>query len=99
MDALTDIENYLLLKANSQRVINSILKFVFPEGVIVIDGTNGNYTTHQNSINNENCAIYLDTTTFYKIKDKKINPIIAYTLKKIKVKGDINLALKVVGFI
>lgn len=99
MESLIEIEKYLLEKANSQRVIKAILKFIFPEGIIVIDGTNGTYTLHNNNISNEHCSIFLDTSTFNKIKDKKINPIIAYTFKKLKVKGDINLALKVVSFI
>lgn len=99
MTTLTDISNYLTERANTKGVIDTILKFVFPEGVVVVDGTSGHYNIHQNDIVNENCTIFIDTKTFDKIRNKQLNPIMAYTFRKLKVKGDIDIALKVIGFL
>lgn len=99
MTTLTDIENYLIERANTKTVLDTKLKFVFPEGVVVVDGTSGHYNIHQTDVSNENCAIYIDTNTFDKIRNKQLNPIMAYTFRKLKVKGDIDVALKVIGFL
>ncbi|QQR96937.1 MAG: SCP2 sterol-binding domain-containing protein [Sphingobacteriales bacterium] len=99
MTTLKEVEAYLIERSKSQNVIKSVLKFVLPEGIIVIDGSSGAYVYHNNNVPNADCAIYIDIPTFNKIKNKKINPVFAYTFKKLKVVGDIKLALKVIGFI
>lgn len=99
MDSILNIQQYLTERANTKSVIPKVLKFVFPEGNVIIDGTSGHYNIHQGDVQHENCTIFIDIPTFEKIKNKKLNPILAYTFKKLRVKGDIDLALKVIGFI
>lgn len=99
MTTLNQVEAYLMERSKSQDVITSVLKFVLPEGIIVIDGSSGTYVFHNNDVSNADCAIYIDIPTFNKIRNKKLNPVFACTFKKLKVVGDIKLALKVIGFV
>lgn len=96
---LSEIKEYLIFKANSKSVIPLNLKFIFPEGIIILDGKSGNYFIHEDDSSPVDCAIYIDIATFNKIRLKKLNPILAYTIKKIKVKGNIDVAMKVISFI
>ena len=44
--------------------------------------------------NDRNCAITMNMTDFNKLIDGKLDPVVAFTLKKLKVDGDVGKALE-----
>ncbi|MBK6362106.1 MAG: SCP2 sterol-binding domain-containing protein [Saprospiraceae bacterium] len=74
------------------------LKFVLGEEVILIDGTG---TTNVVSNNDEEagCTISTDVDTFMALKSGELNPMMAVMSGKVKIKGDMGLAMKLQSLI
>lgn len=74
------------------------LKFVLDDEAIMIDGTDG-----ANNVSNDNgeadCVIIASKETFLKLKDGDLNPMMAVMTGKVKIKGDMGLAMKLQSLI
>jgi putative sterol carrier protein len=70
------------------------LKFVLGEDVILIDGTGDSNIVSQND-EEAACTISTDTETFMKLKSGDLNPMMAVMSGKVKIKGDMGLAMKI----
>ena len=46
-----------------------------------------------------NAVLIMNATNFIKLLDGKLDPIVAFTLGKIKVEGDLNAALEMIKFL
>ena len=88
-DVLTEIQK----KAKSIPAFGGKLKFDFGEGFIFIDGSGA-----ENIVSNEDkeadCVITASVETFQKLSSGKLNPMMAMMTKKIKIKGDMGIAMK-----
>lgn len=98
MLTLTEITEYMKSRATAEKPLGGSLKFIFPEGVLYIDGSGT-----ENQVGNDDkpadCSLKLKIGTFNKIHDHKMDAMVAVFLGKIKVKGDSLLALKIKSLI
>jgi putative sterol carrier protein len=74
------------------------LKFVLGENIILIDGTGDSNIVSQND-EEANCTISTDPETFLALKNGELNPMMAVMSGKIKIKGDMGLAMKLQSLI
>jgi putative sterol carrier protein len=74
------------------------LKFVLGENVILIDGTGDSNVVSQND-EEAACTISTDTDTFNQLKNGDLNPMMAVMSGKVKIKGDMGLAMKLQSLI
>lgn len=87
----------ILLKIKDQAAniapIGATVKFVLDEHVLYVDGTG-----ETNEISTENkdadCVVTTTMDTFNKLKNGEINAMMAMMTGKIKVKGDMSVAMK-----
>lgn len=69
------------------------MKFVIGDDIILIDGT-GEYNIVSQNDEEAACTISTDPETFLKLKNGELNPMMAVMSGKIKIKGDMGLAMK-----
>ncbi len=74
------------------------LKFVLGDSVILIDGTGDSNVVSQND-EEAACTISTDTETFNQLKSGDLNPMMAVMSGKVKIKGDMGLAMKLQSLI
>ena len=84
--------------ASSADPIGSTLKFDFGEDKIYIDGTNG-----ENVVSLEDkdaaCLITVSKEDFLKLTSGDLNPMMAVMTGKVKIKGDMGIAMKLQSLI
>jgi putative sterol carrier protein len=68
------------------------LKFVIDDHAILIDGTNGNAVSLDDA--EADCTISTDSESLMKMKSGDLNPMMAVMTGKVKIKGDMGLAMK-----
>jgi acyl-CoA dehydrogenase len=74
------------------------LKFQIGDNVILIDGTGENNVVSQ-SDEEAACTISTDADTFMQLKNGELNPMMAVMSGKVKIKGDMGLAMKLQSLI
>jgi len=74
------------------------LKFVLGEDIILIDGTGDTNVVSQNDEESA-CTISTDADTFLQLKNGELNPMMAVMSGKVKIKGDMGLAMKLQSLI
>jgi len=74
------------------------LKFMLDEEAIMIDGSgDGNNVSNDDA--EADCVISCSKETFMKLKDGDLNPMMAVMSGKVKIKGDMGLAMKLQSLI
>jgi putative sterol carrier protein len=74
------------------------LKFVLGENVILIDGTGDTNIVNDND-EDAACVISTDLETFAQLRSGDLNPMMAVMTGKVKIKGDMGLAMKLQALI
>lgn len=74
------------------------LKFVLGDDVILIDGTGDSNVVSQEDAEAA-CTISTDNETFMQLKNGSLNPMMAVMTGKVKIKGDMGLAMKLQSLI
>jgi putative sterol carrier protein len=74
------------------------LKFQLGEDIILIDGTGNSNIVSQND-EEAACTISTDADTFMQLKNGELNPMMAVMSGKVKIKGDMGLAMKLQSLI
>lgn len=74
------------------------LKFVLGDNVILIDGTGDSNIVSTDDVEAA-CTISTDVDTFLQLKNGELNPMMAVMSGKIKIKGDMGLAMKLQSLI
>lgn len=69
------------------------MKFVLGEDIILIDGTGDSNVVSQKD-EDAACTISTDADTFMQLKNGELNPMMAVMSGKVKIKGDMGLAMK-----
>lgn len=85
-------------QANNVSPLDASVKFVLDEFVIHIDGT-GDSNVVTTDDKDADCVISTDMETFEKLKAGKVNPMMAMMMGKIKIKGDMGIAMKLQSFL
>lgn len=85
-------------KVKESKPLDGKLKMVikgYP--VVIIDGTSGINQLIQQDLPAD-CEIHMDRETIEKMRDGRLSPMKAIVKRKIKIKGDLSLALKIKNF-
>lgn len=80
-------------QAKNVDAFNAKLKLVIGEESIMIDGT-GDENVVSNDDGEADCVISASQETFEKLKSGDLNPMMAVMGGKVKIKGDMGLAMK-----
>ncbi|MEM9920558.1 MAG: SCP2 sterol-binding domain-containing protein [Bacteroidota bacterium] len=80
-------------RANQSNPVGATFKFVLDDMVIHVDGT-GDSNVITNEDKEADCTISASMDTFMKIQQGKLNPMMAAMTGKVKIKGDMGLAMK-----
>ncbi len=62
-------------------------------GVFYVEVKDGKINVEPYEYNDRNCAVTMNMTNFNKLVDGKLDPVVAFTMGKLKVDGDIGKAL------
>ena len=73
-------------------VLGGSVKFVVDENVVFIDGNSGEISSDDNEAS---CTISTDADTMQSIMDGSSSPQAAFMTGKLKVAGDMSMALKI----
>ena len=73
-------------------VLGGSVKFVVDDNVVMIDGNSGEISSEDNEAT---CTISTDAETMQSIMDGSSSPQAAFMTGKLKVAGDMSIALKV----
>lgn len=79
--------------AASDTPLGSTVKFAFDEGVILIDGA-AQPMTVSNEDQDADCTIRMSLEDFREMVDGNLDPTMAYMTGKLKVEGDMGVAMK-----
>ena len=63
-------------------------------GVFYVEVKDHRISVEPYEYNDRNCAVTMNMTDFNKLIDGKLDPVVAFTLKKLKVDGDVGKALE-----
>ena len=64
------------------------------EGAFYIEVADGKINVEPYEYNDRNCAVTMSLTDFNKLIDGKLDPVLAFTMGKLKVDGDMGKALE-----
>ncbi len=80
----------ILSKAAATSSLGSTVKFVFPEGVIFLDGQGG----ISNDNNDAACTVNIALEDFNGMLDGSLSPMTAFMGGKMQIDGDMSVAMK-----
>ena len=81
-------------KANEAEAIGGTLKFVIDELIVYVDGSGNNNVVSQ-SDEEADCTIITSADVLMELQSGDLNPMMAVMGGKIKISGDMGLAMKV----
>lgn len=92
----------ILTKARSRNADISGVEFLAVQinlsgdngGVFYVEVKDGKISVEPYEYNDRNCAITISADNFVKLMDGALDPVLAFTLGKLKVDGDIGKALE-----
>lgn len=85
-------------QAGNVSPIGATIKFVLDDQPIFIDGTGDSNVVSQDD-NDAECTIITSVETLEKLKSGDLNPMMAVMGGKVKIKGDMGLAMKLQSLI
>lgn len=89
----TDLISQLNEQAANTAPIGDTIKFVVDDHVVLIDGTGEKNVISQED-KEASCTIITSADTLMQLKNGDLNPMMAVMGGKIKIKGDMSLAMK-----
>lgn len=78
--------------------LEASVKFVTDEGVVHIDGTKVPNQVSTEDLDAD-CALHISVSNVMKLLDGSLNAGKALMLGKVKIKGDMGVAMKIVGIV
>ena len=91
---IDSIFNELQNKANDVDAIGGTIKFVIDDTIVFVDGS-GNKNVVSNSNEDADCTISTSATALKDMQTGDLNPMTAVMSGKVKISGDMSLAMKV----
>ena len=88
------IFNELQDKANEVDAIGGTIKFVIDDTIVYVDGS-GNKNIVSNSNEDADCTISTSASALKDMQSGDLNPMTAVMSGKVKISGDMSLAMKV----
>ena len=90
----TEVFAQLQAKANEAEAIGGTLKFVIDDLIVFVDGSGTSNIVSQED-NEADCTITTSAATLLELQSGDLNPMMAVMGGKIKIGGDMGLAMKV----
>ena len=90
----SDIFELIKTQAGNVAPFNAKLKFVLGDDIILIDGSDGQTNVVSQNDEDADTVIICDKETFLKLKAGDLNPMMAVMTGKVKIKGNMGLAMK-----
>ena len=83
------------IRAHAERVkpFGKTIKFEFPDGSLTIDGRGEKTLVHEDG-GEADCTIITKLSHIEKLRKGELNPMMAMMTGKLKIKGDMSLAMK-----
>ena len=97
MDKAQILEQFRKHAANASP-IGATIKFVLDDEVFLIDGT-GSENRVSEEDRDADCTISTSKQTLQDLQSGKLNPMMAVMTGKVKIKGDMGLAMKLQQFL
>ena len=91
--SLDSILEKLNQQAETISPIGATVKFVLDEHSVFVDGTGDKNVVSMND-GDAQCVISTSLDTFNKLKSGELNPMMAVMTGKVKIKGDMGIAMK-----
>lgn len=95
---MTSLFEAISAQAENIAPFGAKLKFVLGEEIILIDGSGDKNVVTTND-EDADCTISTDPDTFKALKSGELNPMMAVMSGKVKIKGDMGLAMKLQSLI
>jgi putative sterol carrier protein len=96
---LSGLIDQLRIQAANVAPFGAKMKFVLDGQSIMIDGHNNNEVCESNDEEEADCTIITSSESLIKMKNGDLNPMMAVMTGKVKIKGDMGLAMKLQGLI
>lgn len=96
--AIENVLNAIQTQANNVDPIGASIKFVLDDNCIFLDGK-GDSNIVSTDDKEADCVISTDLDTFQKLQSGDLNPMMAVMTGKIKIKGDMGVAMKLQSLI
>ena len=96
--SIPSILSAIQAQADNVAPLGARLKFVLGDDVILIDGTGDKNIVSQDN-GDADCTISTDADTFIQLKSGTLNPMMAVMSGKVKIQGDMGLAMKLQSLI
>lgn len=94
--SLEDLTNKVREAAKSKDALGKTIKFDIDGEYLTLDGTgDANVVTNENS--DADCTVKVGKENFGKMLDGSMNPMTAFMTGKIKIEGDMSVAMKLQG--
>jgi putative sterol carrier protein len=90
---LQELTDQIRTKAAKAEVLNATAKLVTDQGVVYIDATQSPVTV-SNEDKPADCDLHVSVDNLVKMGTGNLNPMMAFMSGKLKVKGDMGLAMK-----
>ena len=92
------LENYtetVRAKVGEDSGLNATIKFAFTEGgALLIDGKNKPNRVSNDETAAADCTVKLKLEDFGKLMERKLDPMTAFMTGKLKIEGDMGVAMK-----
>ncbi|RED44663.1 SCP2 sterol-binding domain-containing protein [Aestuariispira insulae] len=78
--------------------LNATIKFEFKDGGILVVESTEEVSGIAHEDGPADCTVKVKSTDLVKMMDGKLDPMLAFTMGKLKVKGDMGVAMKLTKF-
>ena len=96
---LAEITNDIKKKSEGAAAIGSTFKFQFDDNdVVFVDGTQEPPVV-SNEDRDADCTMIMSYSTYEKLMSGKLNPTMALMMGKVKIKGDMGVAMKLQSYL
>ena len=95
---ITQVISQIQSQASTVDSIGGSIKFIVDDQILLIDGT-GNTNVVSQDDGDADCTITTSLDTLVKMKSGDLNPMMAAMSGKVKISGDMNLAMKLQSLI
>lgn len=96
---LQEVTNGIKAKASNAKTIGAAFKFVFEDGGVVHIDSNSQPAVVTNEDKPADCTLKMKYKTYEKILKGKTSPTMAVMFGKVKISGDMGLAMKLTHFL
>ena len=95
---ITQVISQIQSQASTVDSIGGSIKFIVDDQILLIDGT-GNTNVVSQDDGDADCTITTSLDTLLKMKSGDLNPMMAAMSGKVKISGDMSLAMKLQSLI